>query len=208
MRILTALFLAALPMAALAQPLQFGAGNAPAQPATSTPAPPDKPGIVWLQRTPLSVFDMGMLQLSQATTRAARTEKGIERGYAAFVRTERGGTIELSYFTKEGYTPEACGATLRRLRDAMFSPPIDMRVLASEVESYFVPYGPPRPDWPANTGMELLQAVEVSLIMNEGACMMTLISNEINQRDNRAPQPAAPIAQPTAPTAPVKPKAP
>lgn len=191
-----------IPAHAYAQSLQFD--TAPAAPVSSGPQAPA--GIKWLQNKPMTVFDLGMMELTQTANQLAESVSGL-RGAVAELQ-DNSNTIAISFYAGLPYTTDVCKNTLRQMRDGMFAQRGNPERLARELSSYFISYGPTDPTRPSTIGAELLQMMRVAVYMQGGMCEANLTDDSISeQRDAasaaEAPPPAAspPPAAPTAPPA-------
>ena len=187
-KLLAALMLLATP--ALAQPMQFDSAPSPSA-APSIEA--TSPGLAWLQRKPMTLFDLGMMELTQAANKAAEGMFDVGGGVAEYIPDQ--GLIAISFYASTAYSQQNCGFVLKKLRDTMFQKRDDKAALARELASYFISYGPQDPAKPANIGAELLASTRVVGYMPGGMCQMSLVDDEIRYwKDPNAPEPTLPPA--------------
>lgn len=164
---------------ALAQPLQFESKQAPALPPTTAPNSPQGPstssGLSWLQRQPMTLFDLGMMELSKTAMEAARSNADLRGGLADF--SSETGVIAVSFYSAKPYVEQLCADTALDIRDVMFPRRDNPEALASELASYFVSYGPTPPGRPATIGAELMERIHIAVIMPGGICQLPLIGD-------------------------------
>lgn len=179
-----ALLATLLPFSAFAQ-LQFD--TAP-QAATSEDLPP---GIRWLQQKPMTLFDLGMMELTRTANKAA--EGLFDIGGAVAEMSEDGKRISISVYGRTAYSPQNCNFVITKIRDQMFPLREDRDRLALELVSYFVGYGPTPTDKPRNIGTELVERLMFVVYMPGGTCMLPLIGEETSYMadPNYKPEPPA-----------------
>ena len=190
-----AVALLALTVGAQAQ-LQFGSGaqnSAPAQAAVPS-GPIASPGIAWLQSKPASLFDIGMMELTNAAIKSTTPVFDITGAVAEYQPAT--GLISISFFARTAYSEQNCDFVVRKLRDNMFPQRDNQERLASDLGSYFSSYGPGQPDRPATTGTELITALRFAVYMPGGACIVPLIGKDETTywKDPNAPAPQVPAA--------------
>lgn len=175
-----------LPLPAAAQ-MQFDSNTKTAPPLVAA-----TPGLDWLQSTPASLFDLGMMELSQAANRVAAPLFDIN-GVVADYQRERN-VIALTFYARTRYTEENCGFVLKKIRDSMFPHRTDLSQLAQDLGSYFSTYGAEMPGRPASIGTELAKALNFAVFMPGGACHLPLYgSEEVSYwTDPNAPAPQLP----------------
>lgn len=191
-----ALLLAALP--AQAQ-LQFDQQNA--APAALPTVQSLTPGIMWLQRTPATLFDLGMMELTAAANKTATSLFDVT-GAVAEYQTEKG-LLALSFYARTAYSELNCELVVKKLRDSMFPKRDDRALLADDLGSYFSSYGAAAPGRPATIGTELVAITRFAVFMPGGACQIPLFgSDEVNYwKDPNAPAPQVPaVTQTPAPS--------
>lgn len=191
MRFLLLLLLLA-PVTAQAQ-LQFNSGAAAPNAASITP------GVVWLQRTPATLFDIGMMELTEAANKAAQPMFDIT-GAVAEYQAEKG-LLAISFYARTAYSDTNCELVVKKLRDRMFPKRDDAANLAGDLSSYFSSYGVEPAGRPATVGAELVAITRFAVYMPGGACQLPLYgSDEVSQwKDPSAPPPQMPTQQQLAP---------
>ena len=189
MRLLLALILL-LPLPALAQ-LQFDTAPAP----VDTGMVP--PGVAWLQNKPMTLFDLGMMELTNAANQLVSSMPEV-RGAVAEFQNEKG-LIAVSFYAALPYSKEACSKMAMQLRDALFLQRKDPDKLERELASYFISYGPIDPTRPRSIGRELRQIMRVTVYQQEGACQLPLTNDDIVHWQDELPasdKPAASTSKP------------
>lgn len=201
------LMLIALPAAAQ---LQFGPqGNSAPPPAETPPSLQSlTPGVMWLQRTPATLFDLGMMELTAAANKSANAVFDIT-GAVAEYQAEKG-LLALSFYARTQYSELNCELVVTKLRDTMFPSRDNPQLLADDLGSYFSAYGATTPGRPGSIGTELVAILRFAVFMPGGACQMPLYGSDTITywKDPNAPPPQAPAtpAAPAAPTSPAQPK--
>ncbi len=193
-----ALLFAALPAFSPAQAqLQFDQQNNP-PPALPT-VQSLTPGVVWLQRTPASLFDLGMMELTAAANKTATSLFDVT-GAVAEYQTEKG-LLALSFYARTAYSELNCELVVKKLRDSMFPKRDDRKILADDLGSYFSSYGAAMPGRPASIGDELVAITRFAVFMPGGACQLPLFgSDDVNYwKDPNAPAPQLPAIATPAP---------
>lgn len=178
MRLILALLLL-LPLPALAQ-LQFDSAPAPVDTGTVPP------GVQWLQNKPMTLFDLGMMELTNAANQLASTLPEV-RGAVAEFQNEKG-LIAVSFYAATPYSKDACSKMAMQLRDALFLQRKDPERLERELASYFISYGPVDPSRPRSVGRELRQIVRVTVYQQEGACQLPLTNDDIIHWQDELPE--------------------
>ncbi len=164
-------------------PLQFDS-SAPvaAAPAAPTVAPPKAgvaapPGIAWLQSRPMTLFDLGMMELSQAATKA--TEGLFDVSGAVAEYRANVGKISITFYARTAYSEQNCTYVVRKLREQMFPKRDDPAQLQRELASYFVSYNPENDNQPDSVGAELLDGLSFVVFLPGGACELPMMSEKI-----------------------------
>lgn len=196
------LLLALLLLATAPAQAQLQFESAPTQPTMQSLTP----GINWLQRTPASLFDLGMMELTGAANKTASALFDVTGAVAEYQPDS--GLIALSFYAKTAYSEQNCGFVINKLRDSMFPKRDDPHQLATDLGSYFSNYGASLPDRPNSVGAELVAILRFAVFMPGGACQMPLYgSDEVTYwKDPNAPPPQMPAeATPPAQTPPQTP---
>lgn len=171
-RFLACIALVALaPASALAQSLQFD--SAPTEQAAAAQLPP---GIRWLQQKPMTLFDLGMMELTRTADKAVQGLFDI--GGAVAEMSPDGSKIAISLYGRTDYSPQNCNYVITKVRDTMFPLRDDRERLALELVSYFVGYGPTPSDKPHNIGAELVDRLTFVVYMPGGTCFLPLIGED------------------------------
>lgn len=134
-------------------------------------------GIAWLQQKPMTLFDLGMMELSQAATKA--TEGLFDLAGAVAEYRPEAGRIAITFYAKTPYSEQNCEYVLRKMRDQMFAKRTDRAALAHELSAYFVGYGAPSPDRPSTIGEELVDVLDFAVFLPGGACDVPLMEDKI-----------------------------
>ena len=191
-----------LPLPALAQ-LQFD--TAPVPTAAAPINPLDMPaGIEWLQNKPMTLFDLGLMEMSNAANIVGPGVVGVRGGVAEFQADK--GLIAVSFYAGLPYGQDTCLRLVSELRDKMFLQRQDRERLERELSSYFISYGPPDPTRPRNIGFELVRMTRVTAYMQGGACQLPLTSDEAEYWQDAQP-PQLPPPAPPEPPHPAQPRA-
>lgn len=171
-RLVACLGLVALaPTSAQAQSLQFD--SAPTEQTAAAQLPP---GIRWLQQKPMTLFDLGMMELTRTADKAIQGLFDI--GGAVAEMSPDGSKIAISLYGRTDYSPQNCNYVITKVRDTMFPLRDDRERLALELVSYFVGYGPTPSDKPHNIGAELVDRLTFVVYMPGGSCFLPLIGDE------------------------------
>jgi hypothetical protein len=183
--LLVALLLLATP--ALAQ-LQF---DSTPKPATS-PAPNpvlDGSGIAWLQRTPMTLFDLGMMELTDTANKLGIAADGIQGAVAEYQEEKK--LIVIGFYSALSFNAPDCIELAQRLREALFLQRRDPEKLAREVGAYFISYGPIDPNRPRNIGRELMEIIRITIYQQGGLCQLPLTNDNAEiWEDPNAAKPA------------------
>lgn len=134
------------------------------------------PGIRWLQQKPMTLFDLGMMELTRTADKA--TEGLFDIGGAVAEMSEDGKRISISIYGRTDYSPQNCNYIITKIRDQMFPLRDDKERLALELVSYFVGYGPAPTDKPRNIGAELVDRLMFVVYMPGGTCLLPLLGDE------------------------------
>lgn len=134
------------------------------------------PGIRWLQQKPMTLFDLGMMELTRTADKA--TEGLFDIGGAVAEMSEDGKKISISIYGRTDYSPQNCNYIITKIRDQMFPLRDDKERLALELVSYFVGYGPAPTDKPRNIGAELVDRLMFVVYMPGGTCLLPLLGDE------------------------------
>ena len=170
---------------------------APAQAQLQFESKPDPaaapPGIRWLQKEPMSLFDLGMMELTNTANKIAVSFENV-RGAVTEYRPEKG-TIAVTFYYAAPYAAEMCTAQAKRLRDAMFPQRTDVARLAAELNSYFMSYGPNNDNRPRSLGQELIAMLRISIYMQGGICQLSLVSDTPEVWEDPTTAVAPPVAK-------------
>ncbi len=164
------------------------------------------PGIMWLQRTPASLFDLGMMELTAAANKSASAVFDITGAVAEYQADK--GIVALSFYARTAYSELNCELVVTKIRDTMFPKRDDAAQLADDLGSYFSTYGGSTPGRPASIGNELVAMTRFAVFMPGGACQLPLYGSDTVTywKDPNAPPPQVPaVPAPAAPTAPTPP---
>jgi len=167
-KLLLPLLLLALP--AHANSLQFDSQPAPATNAAA-------PGMAWLQQQPMTLFDLGMMELSETATKA--TEGLFDVAGAVAEYREESGRIAVTFYARTPYSEQNCQYIATKMREQMFPKRDDRRQLALELAAYFVSYGPAHPGRPSGIGEELVDRLSIAVFLPGGACEVPLTSDDL-----------------------------
>lgn len=197
MRLLLAILFLLIALPAAAQ-LQFEPQNNPQQSLGQPSLQSLTPGILWLQRTPASLFDLGMMELTAAANKSANAVFDIT-GAVAEYQADRG-LIALSFYARTAYSELNCELVITKIRDTMFPRRDDAQILADDLGSYFSTYGGSAPGKPASIGNELVAVLRFAVFMPGGACQMPLYGSDTVSywKDPNAPPPQLPATPPAA----------
>ena len=160
---------------AQAQPLQFDASTPPTAP-TAAPTAPITNGVQWLQQQPMTLFDLGMMELTNAANKLIDTTPEIAGAVAEF-QSEKN-IIAISFYANAPYTEQSCLYLAQKMRGGLFSNRTDTDALARELGSYFISYGTPNPTRPRSIGRELITITRIAIYMPGGACQLPLQTDE------------------------------
>lgn len=158
-KLLIALSLLSLP--AMAQ-MQFDS----AAPKTS----PLPSGLAWLNRQPVTLFDLGLMEL----TRQANDEMKLLTGLGGAVAEYREdlGLILISFYPASPYRSETCTNLIMQIRQMLFPTFKDKSQLAGQLASVFSNYGPQAAGRPESIGAELVAMTHLVVRMQGGGCQL------------------------------------
>lgn len=170
--LILALTLLALPAAAQ---LQFDSSAPPAPTAPTTQSIAPGAGLAYLQRTPMTLFDLGMMELTETANKLATAADGVQGAVAEYQEEKK--IIAIGFYSALDYDAPACIELAQRLRDGMFLHRADREELAREVGSYFVSYGAIDPTRPRSVGHELMEMTRITIYQQGGICQLPLTSD-------------------------------
>lgn len=137
---------------------------------TIDPAAP--PGIAWLQKTPSTLFDMGMMELTRTANKAAEGLFDVSGAVANY--REGVGKISINFYAGTEYSPQNCEYIARKMRAEMFPLFEDKDKTAKILGSYFIGFGPMEKDRPSTIGQELLDGLSFVVFLPGGACELPI----------------------------------
>jgi hypothetical protein len=175
--LLFVLLLLSLPAAAQ---LQFDSSK----PAAPLAGPSPGAGVAWLQKTPMTLFDLGMMELTETASKlstGAATD-GLQGAVAEYQEAKK--IISIGFYSALDYDAPACIELAQRLRDGLFMHRKDQEQLAREVGSYFISYGPLDPARPRSIGAELMEMIRITVYQQGGICQLPLTSDAAEVTDD------------------------
>lgn len=177
------------------QPLQFESQQDSPTTTIIAPAPSALPGITWLRKTPLTIFDLGLLDLSRTASRIAQNLFDVRDVVADY--RERVGKIALSFYTQTAYSPANCEFVARKMREEMFPHRENRAAIENYLDSFFSSYGENMTDRPISIGQELADNLNFLVFQPGGACELPLMSDELvfMKDDNYNPGEQAPKSE-------------
>lgn len=164
--------------------------------STATPSIANvTPGIAWLQQKPATLFDIGMMELTEAANKAASSMFDATGAIAEY-RAEKG-LLAISFYVRTAYSETNCDLVVKKLRDKMFPKRDDVADLGADLASYFSSYGPTPADQPAGIGTELVKITRFAVYMPGGVCQLPLYGSDETSywKDPNAPVPQAPTQE-------------
>ena len=154
-------------------PLQFGAQVAHQDLVPRLTVDPNAPpGIAWLQKTPSTLFDLGMMELTRTANKAAEGLFDISGAVAVY--RQEAGKISINFYAATAYSPQNCTYIARKMRAEMFPSFDNHEQMKRILSSYFVGFGPMQQTRPESIGAELLDGLSFVVFLPGGACELPI----------------------------------
>jgi len=154
-----------LPLPALAQ-IQFNS-------VQDTPKGPTlPPSLTWLTRQPVTLFDLGLMELTRQAAEQLRAISGVGGAVAEY--REDLGLILITFYPATNYRPETCTQFINQMRTMLFPQYKDRAMLTGQLASLFSNYGPQAAGRPESIGEDLLKITHMVVRLTGGGCEMTL----------------------------------
>jgi hypothetical protein len=155
----------------------------------SAAAAPQAPNAVeWLSRQPMTLMDIGLMELTRQASERMQALTGVNGAVAEYV--QEANIIRLSLYPATDYQEDLCNRLGFGVRDQIFPNHKDKAMLAAHLGTFFSNYGPQATTRPANIGEELLKITYISVVMKGGGCAMPLDGEKLEHRVD-APPPKA-----------------
>jgi len=150
--------------------------------APAVAAPTGRPlpaGIGWLTRQPVTLFDLGLMEITRQASEQLRTISGVGGAVAEY--REDFGLVLINFYPATGYRAEVCSQIIQQMRQNIFPQYKDTTQLSAHISSFFSSYGPQAADRPASIGDDLLKITYMVVRLSGGSCDMKLTDEKAVQ---------------------------